>query len=171
MVVHSVILLPGETLTYFCKDGLSPLDAQNGERIFNFGGTLKAVDCGVPNEWASLHRAVMGMIELANSVVDSKDEKDIVRYQDYYTSKRKDQDDFRVFLHSDGYQKWIAGKTQEEDYEIMFQALSKQLCGYEYTGPVTHHIMAPHVFKLRFCPEAIERENLYFLPEWDTLLI
>ena len=54
MVVHSVILLPGDTLRYFCEDGLSPLDIGNVGKILNFGGNIVPVNCGASNEYATL---------------------------------------------------------------------------------------------------------------------
>ena len=54
MVVHSVILLPGDHMRYFCKDGLSPLDVNNVGKILNFGGSIEAVDCGAQNEYVVL---------------------------------------------------------------------------------------------------------------------
>ena len=67
MVVHSVILLPGNTLTYFCKDGLSPLDVNNVGTILNFGGSIKPVNCGASNEYATLVQAKGDMETLAKA--------------------------------------------------------------------------------------------------------
>ena len=59
--VHSIILLPGSTYQYFCKDGLSPLDVMQVGRIINFGGKIKAVDCGASKEYATLNQAIDDM--------------------------------------------------------------------------------------------------------------
>ena len=54
MVVHSMILLPGDKMRYFCKDGLSPLDTEHIEQLLNFGGKIEAVNCGAENEYVTL---------------------------------------------------------------------------------------------------------------------
>ena len=59
--IHSMIILPGSVVRYFCKDGLSSLTVFNVERILNFGGEMKAVNCGAANEWLALHQAVFDM--------------------------------------------------------------------------------------------------------------
>ena len=62
--VHSLIILPGSNLIYFCKDGLSPLSIMLIEKIFNFGGRMRAMDCGVESEYAALMIAETDMWHL-----------------------------------------------------------------------------------------------------------
>ena len=70
MVVHSVILLPGDKMRYFCKDGLSPLDVMNVGQILNFGGSIEAVDCGAQNEYVTLEQAEDDMANLYRMAPD-----------------------------------------------------------------------------------------------------
>ena len=63
--VHSIILLPGSQFEYMCKDGLSPLEVQNVEHIFNFGGSMKAVNCSAEHEYTALRHARGDMWHLA----------------------------------------------------------------------------------------------------------
>ena len=116
MVVHSVILLPGNQLTYFCKDGLSPLDADNVGRILNFGGSIKAVDCGASNEFATLWQAVGDMNTLAVSTSDPVKKSD---YESAYLTNIKNTN---KLMNSPVYQSWIYGKSLEEQKEMAFQA-------------------------------------------------
>ena len=44
--VHTLLILPGSTMKFFCQDGLSPLEQMNIGKIFNFGGNLKPINCG-----------------------------------------------------------------------------------------------------------------------------
>lgn len=61
--VHSVLILPGSTFKLYCKDGLSPLDVNHIESVFNFGGTVKAVDCGMANQLVAFHQMWADMSE------------------------------------------------------------------------------------------------------------
>ena len=44
--LHSLIINPGVTLTYVCENGLTPMDKLHVGQILNFGGHLKAENCG-----------------------------------------------------------------------------------------------------------------------------
>ena len=52
--IHQVIILPGQTVSVYCKDGLSAIDVLNIEHIYNFNGNMKFVNCGAPNQYVAL---------------------------------------------------------------------------------------------------------------------
>ena len=60
--IHSAIVLPQGTLNIFCKDGMSPLDVNNVEHIWNFGGRIQFKDCGIENEWMALKQGEADML-------------------------------------------------------------------------------------------------------------
>ena len=62
-MIHSVIILPGATVKYFCKDGLSSLTFYHIQQILNFGGKLKAINCGAGNEFTALYKAMHDMYD------------------------------------------------------------------------------------------------------------
>ena len=55
--IHSLVILPGATVKYFCKDGLSSLSVMHVEQLLNFGGKLVPVNCGAGNEYVALGQA------------------------------------------------------------------------------------------------------------------
>ena len=59
--LHSLIVLKGATVNYFCQDGLSSLTVLHVGEILNFGGKLVPVNCGAGNEYAALDQAVQDM--------------------------------------------------------------------------------------------------------------
>ena len=59
--VNSALILPGSTMNFFCKDGLSPLDVNHIQQVFNFGGNIKLVNCGVENTWVAFQEAQVDM--------------------------------------------------------------------------------------------------------------
>ena len=63
MTIQSLIIIPGDTVRFFCKDGLSPLNVLNIEHIYQFGGDMKFVNCGADNEYVALEQAVSDMNE------------------------------------------------------------------------------------------------------------
>ena len=70
--LNSVIILPGSRADFYCADGLSPVDKQNIQKIFNFGGQLKFANCGVENMWVAFQLAKGTMQdELENALHDS----------------------------------------------------------------------------------------------------
>ena len=119
MVVHSVILLPGNNLTYYCKDGLSPLDVQNIEHLLNFGGNIKAVDCGAGNEYVTLMQA---MGDMMNMYFDAAQRKNETQQADFDAARIENQKSFAKFQQSDVYKKWVAGKDSNQINEMLFQA-------------------------------------------------
>ena len=52
--LHSLIILPGATVRYFCKDGLSSLSVMQVQKIFMFGGKMVSVNCGADIELIAL---------------------------------------------------------------------------------------------------------------------
>ena len=56
-VVHSFFLGPSDTVRVFCVDGLSSLDIQKIDDIYDFGGKFQLVDCGVGYEYVVLQKA------------------------------------------------------------------------------------------------------------------
>ena len=59
--VHSAIILPGATTKLYCKDGLSPLDVQNIDKVINFGGSMKFINCTPANEYVGTMQALGDM--------------------------------------------------------------------------------------------------------------
>ena len=59
--VHQLVILPGKTVQFFCKDGLSPATVFNIDQIYKFGGDLKFVNCGTGNIYAGLDQAYFDM--------------------------------------------------------------------------------------------------------------
>ena len=55
--VHQLVLLPGKTMQFFCKDGLSPATVFNIDLIYRFSGNLKFINCGTGNIYAALWQA------------------------------------------------------------------------------------------------------------------
>ena len=55
--IHSLIIEPGVTMTYVCVDGLSSLSRYHVGELLNFNGNLKAINCGVGEEWVTLDQA------------------------------------------------------------------------------------------------------------------
>ena len=161
MVVHSIILLPGDKMRYFCKDGLSPLDVNNVGQILNFGGDIEAVDCGASNEYATLAQANGDMYDLLKDSLGKN--------QDIKTASQQNQINQLKFMLSDVYRNWIAGKTDSQSIEMRFQAQAQHYCGQEYTGQEVHQILDDQIiFKTYYCPEAIDMENHYLHP-WRTI--
>ena len=69
--VHSIMLLPGSTLTVACTDGMSSLNILNVQKLFNFGntsmvgsGNIKFANCGIENQYSSLEIAEHNMFDL-----------------------------------------------------------------------------------------------------------
>ena len=77
---HSVLILPGGFIQFYCKDGLSPYEVMNIQHFYNFGGNIKMVNCGVENEFAALDEAVFDMKQLMNQ-------------QNYFSQAHKDMED------------------------------------------------------------------------------
>ena len=73
--IHSVIILPGAKVRYFCKDGLSPLTVMHVGQILNFGGDLVPVNCGAGNEIVALKQALDDMDAAFSSPDISNDER------------------------------------------------------------------------------------------------
>ena len=44
--VHQLVLFPGGSFQNLCKDGLSPIDELNIQKLYNFGGKIKFINCG-----------------------------------------------------------------------------------------------------------------------------
>ena len=57
MNIHQAIILPGDQMSFYCRDGLSSIDVYHIEHIWNFGGVMKMVDCGPANQFVALHQA------------------------------------------------------------------------------------------------------------------
>ena len=55
--LHSLIIVKGATVKYFCKDGLSSLTVMHIGEILNFGGNFEPVNCGGGNIYAALDQA------------------------------------------------------------------------------------------------------------------
>ena len=55
--IHQLLIRPGSKVNLVCKDGLSAATVYNIDKIYNFGGNLKFVDCGTPEIWAGLFQA------------------------------------------------------------------------------------------------------------------
>ena len=64
--IYTLITLPGATVKYYCKDGLSSLTVMHVGQILQYGGKLVPVNCGAGNEWAALNKAQNDMFELWN---------------------------------------------------------------------------------------------------------
>ena len=55
--IHNLIILPGNDVQFFCKDGMSPATVYNINKIYKLGGELKFVNCGAGNIYAGLEQA------------------------------------------------------------------------------------------------------------------
>ena len=67
-VIHNLVLDVSNTATFYCTDGLSPLEKYNIENFYNFGGNIVFKDCGVPEEIQILDKAWIDMSKLYQSI-------------------------------------------------------------------------------------------------------
>ena len=144
--VHSVIMLPGSKIKLFCMDGLNPLDVQHIENIYNFGGAIKAVNCGVQNEWLAL--------EQANASMKSKYDSSHGREKsDFYLALKTNWDSMKRFHHTSIYKEFIRHKDWPEVQNDLFHKWMLHMCGHS-SGKVFNGFMglSPRKFKERVCP-------------------
>ena len=122
--VHSVVILPGSKMNLFCQDGLNPLEVQNIKKIFNFGGSIKATNCGAANEWVALEQAIVDMKERKKEIPAGRARLDamIANAENY---KKMD-----VFQKSDVYQKYAAGRNRDEMSKVLFNRWTEHECGF-----------------------------------------
>ena len=101
--VHSVIILKGATVRYFCKDGLSSLSVLHVGELLNFGGNLVPVNCGVGNEWVAVVQARTDMNDLYMMYPKGSKEK-------FDAEKAMEENKAKSikFEQSDLYKAWIA---------------------------------------------------------------
>ena len=114
--VHTVIILPGDTVRYYCKDGLSPLNFHHVQEILNFGGNLKAVDCGAANEWVATNQAYRDMWA---RFFNNRDTYDQATKDDIAMAMNYDVGLLNKFESSDFYRSWILWNNE---FELKFQA-------------------------------------------------
>ena len=55
--------MEGDKVQIFCTDGLMPNEVEHIKLIFNFGGDIVLIDCGVANEYNILEKALYSMEE------------------------------------------------------------------------------------------------------------
>ena len=55
--IHQLIIPPNQTVRLLCRDGMSAATVVNIDRIYNFGGEVKFVECGAGAIWAGLEQA------------------------------------------------------------------------------------------------------------------
>ena len=122
--LHTLIILPGGTVKYFCEDGLSALSVMHIKQILNFSGKLVAVNCGAGNEWVALGQAYYDMWILYMRATTGSNEQ-----KDYELAYKENLADFEKFKASDVYKAWYGDDAQV--YKRMMQAKAKVWCGHE----------------------------------------
>ena len=82
--IHSVLIMPGSTAYFFCKDGLSPLEVLRIKQVLNFGGNMRFINCGVKNEFTLIHESDIMMWRVWQL------EKDAQVKQDFWKASLED---------------------------------------------------------------------------------
>ena len=142
------MVLHGGTVKFYCKDGLSSLTLMHIEQILNFGGKMKAVNCGAANQWVAINKPYDSMYKLRKKYSYGHEQMrmDIEKAMD------QDKEKILAFHKTDIYKAWVDGKVPWEQW---FQALAMVNCGHKITPP--HKVFCSGVeFQKVFCPELID---------------
>ena len=126
-LIHSALVLPGSMLKFYCKDGLSPLDVDHIEKIFNFGGSIVAVDCGVLNEWVAYNQSFIDMKKEYKKAVAGTQKKD-----DFYKATVANVKQYQKFINSDIMAKYKSANAHFN--KVTFQAWLTHECGSGVTA-------------------------------------
>ena len=146
-VFHQVIILPGDTDSFYCKDGLSSIDVYNIEHIFNFGN-MKFVNCGAPNQFVGLKQAEGDMGYLyVHARAGSREEGD---YEKAWNANK-------ALTSSVIGTPFFQASLPESPYErmkVLWDAMYTHWCKKPYTGGyISKMLMTEKDFKEKYCPE------------------
>ena len=59
--IHTAVLTPGDTGTFYCVDGLSTPEQFHISTLLNFGGKLQFINCGAQKEFELIEKAMIDM--------------------------------------------------------------------------------------------------------------
>ena len=151
---HQLVLLPGSTATFFCKDGLSPIDVQEIEHFFYFGGNIQFVNCGTANEYIGFVMAYQNMKDLYNANIKSTNRK---LKRDLKKAKLFNFENEMKFRSTDLYKSWAA----TDNGNLLFQAIAKFYCGRPILNPVYLVFPSEEDFKKQWCPDQVGKKSVY----------
>ena len=162
--IHNAIILPGGTMRFYCKNGLSSIDVYNIQKLYNFGGSMKFVNCDTGSQWVALHQATYDMYDrYRNTFIPLPFAKTYESKKRQFDNSNKayrmDEDVLRQYEKTDAFKQWI-GKDSYQHKES--EALMKHLCGKKLPTDLAQKISL-HLdfnyssveFKHIHCPEKV----------------
>ena len=124
--IHQLILFPGNKVNFLCTDGLAKMDIYNIDKIYNFGGKIKAKNCGIQNEYVVLAQTYHQMHALWVREKNNTDASPNF-IKDLELAKDENLDDEKKLTSSELWLKWRDPSVSQTEQK--FQARSQFFCG------------------------------------------